>query len=86
MVVADSAWRVKIERDDRGGNLGDHGYDNYNTDMHAIFYAKGPAFKNGYLHPTFDNVDLYPLFAHILNLKPAEVDGKLESVKGMLVE
>jgi alkaline phosphatase D len=86
MVVADSAWRVKIRHDDRGGNLGDHGYDNFNTDMHAIFYARGPAFKRGYTQPTFNNVDLYPLFAHILNLKPADVDGKLENVKGMLIE
>lgn len=84
MVVADSAWRVKIDRDGRGGNLGDHGYDNFNTDMHAIFYATGPVFKSGYIQPTFNNVDLYPLFAHILKLQPAAVDGKFENVKGML--
>jgi alkaline phosphatase D len=86
MVVADSAWRVKIDRSGKQGNLGDHGYDNMNTDMHAIFYAKGPAFKKGYLHPTFNNVDLYPLFAHILKLQPAEVDGNLNNVEGMLAD
>ncbi len=84
MICADSAWRVKIKRDDRKGSLGDHGYDNFNTDMHAIFYATGPAFKKGHLHPTFNNVDLYPLFAHILGLTPAPVDGKFENVEGML--
>jgi alkaline phosphatase D len=86
MVVADSAWRVKIDRSGKKGNLGDHGYDNMNTDMHAIFYAIGPAFKKGYTQPTFNNVDLYPLFAHILKLQPAAVDGKFENVKGMLSE
>jgi alkaline phosphatase D len=52
--------------------------------MHAIFYAIGPAFKKGHLHTTFNNVYLYPLFAHILKLQPAAVDGKLENVRGML--
>jgi len=86
MICADSAWRVKIRRDGREGSLGDHGYDNFNTDMHAIFYATGPAFKSGYSQPAFNNVDLYPLFAYILKLQPATVDGDLNNVKGMLVE
>ena len=86
MICADSAWRVKIKRDDRKGSLGDHGYDNFNTDMHAIFYATGPAFKKGYLHPTFNNVDLYPLMAAILKLQPAAVDGKFSNVQNMLKE
>lgn len=86
MVCADSAWRIKEKRDERRGSLGDHGYDNDNTDMHAIFYATGPAFKQGYLHPTFNNVDLYPLMAHLLGLTPAEVDGEFSNVEGMLVE
>jgi alkaline phosphatase D len=86
VVCADSAWRLKAYRDDRRGSLGDHGYDNRNTDMHAIFYASGPAFKKGHVHPTFNNVDLYPLMAHILGLVPAEVDGKIKHTEGMLRE
>ncbi len=84
VVCADSAWRIKMKRDERRGSLGDHGYDNRNTDMHAIFYATGPAFKKGHLHPTFNNVDLYPLMAHILGLVPAEVDGEFGNVEEML--
>lgn len=84
VVCADSAWRIKMKRDERRGSLGDHGYDNQNTDMHAIFYATGPAFKKDHLHPTFNNVDLYPLMAHILGLVPAEVDGKFGNVEEML--
>jgi alkaline phosphatase D len=52
--------------------------------MHAIFYATGPAFKSNYLQPTFENVDLYSLFADILNLNPAETDGSVASVENML--
>jgi alkaline phosphatase D len=86
MVCADSSWRLKPKRDNKKGSLGDHGYDNRNTDMHAIFYAIGPDFKKGHLHPSFNNVDLYPLMAYLLDLKPAEVDGKLANTREMLVE
>ena len=63
---------------------GAHGYDPRLKDMHAIFYASGPAFKHGYVHPTVENVNIYPLIAKILNLKPARTDGKLENVSRML--
>jgi len=63
---------------------GAHGYDNRNTDMHAIFYAMGPAFKIDYSAPSFPNVDLYSLMAYILGLDPAKTDGNLDDVRGML--
>ena len=63
---------------------GTHGYDPHYKDMHAIFYAMGPAFKKGYVHPTVENVNIYPLLAEILGLKPAPTDGKLENVSRML--
>ncbi|MCF8302308.1 MAG: ectonucleotide pyrophosphatase/phosphodiesterase [Bacteroidales bacterium] len=84
IVVADSAWSVNFgEAYDYTG--GTHGYENTNKDMHAIFYAYGPDFRKKHIHPTFENVDLYPLITHLLDLKPAQVDGKLERVEGMLV-
>jgi len=64
---------------------GTHGYDNNEKDMHAIFYAKGPAFKVDKEVKTFQNVSVYPLIAHILGLKIEEVDGKFSEVKSMLV-
>ncbi len=72
------SWRIS-------GEKGTHGYDPY-TDraMHAIFYAAGPAFKNGYQGHSFKNVDLYPLMAKILHLKPAPTDGNLNEIKAML--
>jgi alkaline phosphatase D len=86
VVVADSSWSVGTSPDPSGYTGGAHGYDNSNTDMHHIFYAEGPAFKSGYLHPPFENVDIYPLIAEILGLDPAPVDGRLEDVNGMLKE
>ncbi|TDO77794.1 alkaline phosphatase D [Flavobacterium chryseum] len=63
---------------------GTHGYDNDEKDMHAIFYAKGPAFKVDKKVGTFQNVSVYPLIAHILGLQIDEVDGKLSEVENML--
>jgi alkaline phosphatase D len=55
-------------------------------DMHGIFYAKGPAFKENHVQPAFMNINLYPIIAHILGLKPAKVDGNLEEVKDIFKE
>jgi predicted AlkP superfamily pyrophosphatase or phosphodiesterase len=63
---------------------GAHGYDNRNTDMHAIFYAEGPAFKVGYRFQSFENVNIYSLMAFILKLKPVVTDGKIQNVRLML--
>ncbi len=84
IVVADSSWSISFS-DNPIEYMGAHGYDNRNTDMHAIFYACGPAFKKNYKANTFENVDIYPLIARILGLFPAEVDGSVENVEGMLV-
>ncbi len=67
-------------------SFGAHGYDNANTDMHAIFYASGPSFKEGYLQPRFPNTDIYPLIARLLGLKPADTDGDLNQVRDMLIK
>ncbi|MBP1223669.1 ectonucleotide pyrophosphatase/phosphodiesterase [Flavobacterium sp. 1355] len=63
---------------------GTHGYDNNEKDMHAIFYAKGPAFKINKTVKTFPNISVYPLIAHILGLQIGEIDGKFSEVKNML--
>jgi alkaline phosphatase D len=84
-VVSDSGWSIFWSWK-QGNGLGTHGYRNTNKDMHAIFYAAGPAFKNGYKQTTFNNIDIYPLAGKILNLKLPEVDGKIENVKSMLKE
>jgi len=86
VIALDAGWSVtdrpnpNLER----YNGGSHGYDPTYKDMHAIFYAMGPAFKIGYVHPSFENVNVYPLIAHLLNLRPATIDGNLEHVSEML--
>jgi len=84
VVVADSSLSIVLNNV-RSIGKGTHGYDNDNKDMHTIFYAYGPAFKENYVSPSFENVDIYPLITHILGLEPAEVDGSLENVKQLII-
>ncbi len=82
-MVADPGWTFVTSKHPKA-MLGAHGFDNDLKDMHAIFYAVGPAFKSDYIHSTFENVNLYILFAEILNLNPAETDGSITNVEKML--
>ncbi|NGP77571.1 alkaline phosphatase family protein [Balneolaceae bacterium YR4-1] len=61
-----------------------HGYDNRAKAMHALFVAKGPAFKSGVTIPEFSNIHIYELMNHLLGTNPAPNDGTLDSVKVML--
>ncbi len=56
---------------------GSHGYDPALPSMHALFIARGPAFRRGMEIPAFDNVDVYPLLARLLGIVPAKNDGDI---------
>jgi len=83
LVVADSSWSIGTRTDAEGYSGGAHGYDNHNSHMQTIFYAEGPAFKEGYTSPAFQNVEVYGIIAHILGLEPAQTDGNLSIVREM---
>jgi len=49
--------------------VGWHGYDpTVVKEMHATFYAWGPAFKSGVTVPTFENVNVFPIVTDILGI------------------
>lgn len=76
-IVADSAWIIET----RGRTYdakGAHGYDINNANMHGIFYACGPSFKQGYRKERLENVNLYGIILQLLRLKPEPNDGKPE--------
>ena len=52
--------------------------------MHGLFLAYGPAFKDGLIVPTFQNIHIYELIANVLSIAPAVTDGSLDSVSAML--
>lgn len=67
------------------GTTGVHGFDTSYKDMHGIFYAKGPAFKNGHEIPSVKNIHIYPLMCRLLDLEiPTAIDGNLNAIKKVL--
>lgn len=88
LVVADAGYTI-LSRDHKAEFIESlpaamHGYDPAAKEMQAIFMARGPAIKKNQTIGTFQNIHLYGLMAHLLQLEPAPNDGTLDSVKVML--
>jgi predicted AlkP superfamily pyrophosphatase or phosphodiesterase len=68
--------------------IGWHGYDAIVVkDMHATFYAWGPAFKSNLTIPTFENVDVFPVITRILGLSNTnKIDGTDKVANEILVK
>lgn len=84
IVVADSGWNTTFNRGNKYYSNGTHGYDNRNSDMGAIFYGYGSAFKSGYSAGKLYNTDIYNLIAKILDIDAAPNDGKPERIMHVL--
>jgi predicted AlkP superfamily pyrophosphatase or phosphodiesterase len=87
VVWVDPGWklvRTRAEAAAPGGRAGSHGYDPEVRDMHGIFVASGPAFRQGLDLPPFENVDTYELLCRLLQLPPAPNDGDPESTRAAL--
>ena len=88
LCLANVGWRItttwKLAHHKKPISLGEHGYDNADPRMQAVFVAHGPAFRVGVKVPAFPNVDVYPLMAHLLRLPPLPNDGDFDAVKDML--
>jgi predicted AlkP superfamily pyrophosphatase or phosphodiesterase len=80
IAVADEGWTIRTSAPStqpKSCTGGKHGYDNQLPDLQGVFLARGPAFRTGGRIPAFDNIDIYDLVAHLLNLHPAPNDGTL---------
>jgi alkaline phosphatase D len=74
-------------RAERPPPAGMHGYDPAEMpSMRAIFYAAGPDIRPGSTVKPFENVNVYPLIAHILDLNPPKTDGSLNVLSGILTQ
>jgi predicted AlkP superfamily pyrophosphatase or phosphodiesterase len=80
VVSPDLGWLFTDSEVTHGGM---HGFDPSYNDMHALFRAVGPAFRN-VSHSRFPNVDVYPLLCHLLGIEPSSNDGSLDDVRDML--
>jgi len=83
IMEADLGWsittRATFEEEPEWYTGGNHGYDNEDRDMAAIFIARGPKFKRSTVIDPFFNIDVYNLMARILSLAPASNNGTAES-------
>lgn len=84
VVVADSSWSIGTYPDSSAFTGGAHGYDNTNSDMHAIFYAYGPEIKRNYRFKQLNNTDVYNLICKILKIQPADNDGNAANIEEIL--
>ena len=88
LCLANVGWRVTTTdylASHKGDiSIGEHGYDNADPLMQALFVAHGPAFRVDAKVAAFPNVDVYPLMTHLLGLPPAANDGDYDAVKDML--
>ncbi len=90
--MAEEGWYIKnqaISSSDTAGAYvpagGTHGYDNILMSMHTLFAAGGPDFQNGIISEPFENIHLYPMIAHILDIEPnPEIDGKIDNIRHLL--
>jgi predicted AlkP superfamily pyrophosphatase or phosphodiesterase len=88
LLLADNGWSVgisglgrELEEDTLNGN---HGYDNAEPDMGALFLAAGPSFEQGLVVAPFENIHIYELLAGLLGVAPAPNDGDPAVTRGLL--
>ncbi|XP_060581540.1 uncharacterized protein LOC132738125 isoform X2 [Ruditapes philippinarum] len=65
-------------------NGGNHGWDNTNKNMHALFLAHGPAFRDNFTAVPFENIELYNLMTEVLNISAAPNNGTQGSLHYIL--
>ena len=77
LVLADEGWYINKQTVGSSDTTsafipkgGTHGYDNSLMSMRTLFAAAGPNFHKGILAEPFENIHIYPMIAHILNIKP----------------
>jgi predicted AlkP superfamily pyrophosphatase or phosphodiesterase len=85
--LADTEWslatRESLVRNPPSG--GAHGFDPADPQMAALFLAHGPAFLRGVqLDERFSNLDVYPLLARLLGIRPEPNQGRLETFERAL--
>lgn len=88
LCLADTGWAITshatLAARTSPMSRGEHGYDNLDPAMRALFVARGPDFARGVTIAPFPNVDVYPLLAYLLRIEPQPNDGHLEGVRGAL--
>lgn len=89
VIIPEMGWKLdyRYKPYPPKNNTGSHGYDPFESDMQMVFYGVGPNFKVGYTQPTFQDLNVHLILAHLLGVEPAEEsECDWNAVKGMFVE
>lgn len=86
ILVADAGYAVISTQAQRDKiNAGDHGWRPEAPDMHGIFLAWGPAFRQGMRTGPVRNVDVQPMLLRVLELEaPGQTDGDPDALISIL--
>ena len=88
LAEADNGWMISnkpyMAGRTRFSLMGMHGWDPAWQESHGIFLARGPDFPRGARMPAVRSVDLYSLFARLLEIEPAPNDGSLYALEPYL--
>ena len=79
-------WVITSSRSDPPPGRGEHGWPPDQSKSYSIFYARGPAFREGAVVRPFNTVDLYPLMCELLGIDPRPNNGSIENIKAVLKE
>jgi predicted AlkP superfamily pyrophosphatase or phosphodiesterase len=85
--VTDDGWMVSTAATEAKRTqplLGEHGYDNDEPKMRALFVAHGPSFKQHLTVPVFDNINVYALLTGLIGVKPLPNEGRPAATAEML--
>jgi predicted AlkP superfamily pyrophosphatase or phosphodiesterase len=85
--VTDDGWMVSTAATEAKRTqplLGEHGYDNDEPKMRALFVAHGPSFKQHLTVPVFDNINVYALLTELIGVKPLPNEGRPAATAEML--
>jgi len=79
-------WVITSSRSDPPPGRGEHGWPPDQSKSYSVFYARGPAFREGAVVRPFNIVDLYPLMCELLGIDPRPNNGSIENIKAVLKE
>jgi predicted AlkP superfamily pyrophosphatase or phosphodiesterase len=91
VVIMDESWllvtrALTVPRIVRA-RWGMHGWDNTLESMRALFIVSGPGVRAGAVIPEVENVDVYPLLAELLGIKPADgIDGRAGHIRRQIMD
>jgi predicted AlkP superfamily pyrophosphatase or phosphodiesterase len=85
IVAADPGWVIRTRDWTPWTGGGMHGWDPYHRAMQGVFLAAGPRIHQNLEISAFENVNIYPLLAELLDLEPADgIDGDLSVLAPIL--